>query len=380
MNSVNRVRLIDVFLTLVRILSPSSHEEEFAIFLIQKLEKMGLVVVRDMYGNIVAKLNGLGKPMVLCAHLDTVEVGGNSISVVSRDGMITSDGTTILGADNKDSIAAIIEALTVIIENNIPHRSVEVVLTREEELISRGAKNLDFSLIAGEECVISDISAPYGLIALSAPYNYKFNIVVHGKRSHVKEPENGVNVLKILARAIEVENMPLGRVGEVTTVNIAYQYLGLEGVINRGGISPAELGLLGRNTIPDLCVVHGEVRSLDGSALSNVLVAIEQAFKVATSHFGGSMEFDHEKLADGYLYHQDDPLVARVRTIFQQQGVEPQFFHSIGGSDANFLIEHGLKSLVISSAHRDNHQKSEYVVVDELVLLADFYLRLLVCS
>ncbi|OGI16516.1 MAG: hypothetical protein A3J63_02240 [Candidatus Moranbacteria bacterium RIFCSPHIGHO2_02_FULL_40_12b] len=377
MEHINKKRLIETFKELASIPSPSGQEEKIAQVLTEKLEKLDLVVQKDAYGNLVAKLDGEGESIMLCAHMDTVAVGGDVINVVDEDkGEIKSDGTTILGADNKDSIAAIIEMLAVIKGNNLTHRPVEIVLTREEEIISKGAKNLDFSLVSGKECIISDQAESYGTITLSAPYNYKFNIIISGKRCHSKEPEKGVDVIKILARAIEVENMPLGRIDDNTTSNIAYQYSGLSGEVNGEGVTVADIISKGRNSIPDLGVVHGEVRSLEKSSLESILKAIENAFANAADYFGGKINFTVEKLADGYVYNKSDPFVLMIVSIFKEQGIEVKFFHSIGGSDANLLMEYGIRAIVISSAHRNNHQKSEYLIVDDLVKLADFYIKL----
>jgi len=315
---------------------------------------------------------------VLCAHMDTVAVSKNAINVEVDDekGIIRSDGTTILGADNKDSIAAILEMLTVIKENNIDYCPIEIIFTREEEIISKGAKNLDFSFISGKRCTIADQAKPYGTITLSAPYNYKFNIGIFGKRCHSKEPEKGIDVIKILARAIEIEKMPLGRIDNNTTSNIAYQFSGLSEEVNGAGVTVTDLINKGRNSIPDLGAVHGEVRSLKKSSLKSTLKAIENAFVNSANYFGGKIDFAFEKLADGYIYDKSDPFVSMVMSIFKEQEVKTKFFHSIGGSDANFLIEYGMKVIVISSAHRHNHQKSEYLIVDDLIKLADFYVKL----
>lgn len=379
MKDINGKRLIETFCELASIPSPSGREEKISKVLTEKLENLGLVVKKDTYGNFVAKLAGKGEPAVLCAHMDTVAVSEDMINVIVDEdkGEIRSDGTTILGADNKDSISAILEMLQVIKENNLEHRSLEIIFTREEEIISKGAKNLDFSFISGKQCVISDQAETYGTITLSAPYNYKFNVSIFGKRCHSKEPEKGVDVIKILARAIEVEKMPLGRVDNDTTSNIAYQYSGLSGEVNGEGITVTDLVNKGRNSIPDLGIVHGEVRSLKKSSLEETLKAIESAFANSANYFGGKIDFTVEKLADGYVYDEGDPLVLMAMSIFKEQGVETKFFHSVGGSDANFLIEHGVRSIVISSAHRNNHQTSEHLIIEDLEKLADFYVKLI---
>ncbi len=380
MVGVDRERLINLFFDLVRIKSPSGEERELAVFISNLLEQLDFSVTSDAYGNIVAKLAGIGESIVLCSHMDTVPIGGDFIRPQIVDGnKITSDGNTILGADNKDSIAAIFESIFLARENKLSHRPIELVFTRQEELISLGAKQLDMSLISGKNCIISDNAAPYGLITLGAPYNYRFNIVINGKRSHVKEPERGVDVFKILARAIAVEGLPLGRIDDWTTSNLAQGFLGLDGEITKADLKVENLSDYPRNTVPDICCLFGELRSLKVESLKLATDNIRIALEKATAFYGGTIDFQINSVADGYLYDKEDPLVVEIVSIFKDQNIEPRFFESVGGSDANVLIHKGLKTVVISSAHRDNHKKTEFVLIDELVLLADFYLRV-ICS
>jgi len=376
MKYINKKRLVDVFCELARIPSPSGQEEKITNVLIGKLEHLGLTVQKDTYGNIVAKLAGKGESIILCAHMDTVSIGeGKKINPVVKEDVITSDGTTILGADNKDSIAAIIEALVTIKENGLSHRSVEVVFTREEEAISRGAKNLDLSKLLGKECIISDSSELYGTITVSAPYCFRFDIEVIGKRSHPKEPEKGVNVAAIMAKAISL--MPLGRIDEFTTSNIAFQSLGLKGIIDNPEKKIVDLYTENRNTVPDLGIILGEVRGAKIETVTNSLSQIESVFKEVAVSLGGNSSFKYDKLADGYFFEESDPLISMVSRIVSAQNVPIRYFNSIGGSDANILNARGIKTVVVSSAHRDNHKVTEYLVIGDLMKLANFYVQLL---
>jgi len=375
MSFINKKRLIDLFCELVKIKSPSGQEEEIAKVVIDKLEALGLQVSRDSYGNIIARLRGPGKPLILCGHLDTVAIGeGSEIRLIVEEDTIRSDGSTILGADNKDAISAIIEMLTVLSERNLKHRSLEIVFTREEEAISRGAQNLDLSLLSGKECIISDYSGIYGTIITSAPYYFRFEVRIIGKRSHVKEPEQGVNAIRIAAEAIS--KMPLGRIDDLTTSNIGYQVSGLKGIIDEDSRTIGSLSRENRNTVPDLAIVFGEVRGPKIDQVTKALHNIERDFSDAARVAGGKVEFNAEKLADGYYFEQNDSLVSMVSKIFKAQGITPKLTHSIGGSDANIFNACGIHTMVISSAHKDAHTYTECLFVEDFVRLADFYVRL----
>ncbi|HBG02349.1 MAG TPA: peptidase M20, partial [Firmicutes bacterium] len=77
-----------------------------------------------------------------CAHMDRVRPGFG-IKPQLKDGVIRSDGTTILAADDVAGIVAILEALRIIKEQKLPHGRIEILFTVAEEGGLFGAKSLD---------------------------------------------------------------------------------------------------------------------------------------------------------------------------------------------------------------------------------------------
>lgn len=372
MSLINKKRLVELFCDLVRIKSPSGHEDEISAFVSKIMAKLGLPVQKDDYGNLIARLQGTGEPIILCAHLDTVTAGpGVEIKPVIDGDIIRSDGTTILGADNKDFIAAIIEAISAITENGLSHRSLEIVFTREEEAISKGAKKLDISLLDGKECLIADDASPLGKITQSAPFNEKFDITFFGKTAHVKNPEKGINAIQVSAKFIC--EMPLGRIGDFTTVNIAHVLGGLSGVTDKTDFSAIYSQL--RNTIPDFTKIFGEVRGPKKDEFEAVLASIKATCTDVAKKTGANIEFTSVSLANGYFHNENDPLVRRVVSVFDSQEIKHSFYHSIGGSDANVLNERGIKTVVISSGEKDTHTVNEQIEIKDLVILTDFVIK-----
>ena len=95
--------------------------------------------------------------------MDTVSPG-RGIKPQIKDGIISSDGTTILGADNKAGIAAVVEALAAIKENDIDHGDIEVVFSIFEEGGLYGAKGLDYSKINAKKAFVIDSGGAPGTI------------------------------------------------------------------------------------------------------------------------------------------------------------------------------------------------------------------------
>ena len=107
---IDEKNLLNLFLDLVRIPSPSGQEGAVADAIAAQLRGMGLSVERDEAGNLLSYLDGEGEPLLLTAHMDTVTPCENVRPVV-RDGVVYSDGTTILGSDDKAGVAVILEVL-----------------------------------------------------------------------------------------------------------------------------------------------------------------------------------------------------------------------------------------------------------------------------
>ena len=121
----DRERLVKTLLDLIRIDSPSGEEDAMDLEVSSRLSALGLKLFHDSYNNVIAKLPGDGEPVMLSAHLDTVEPGRGIRPIVEGD-LVRSDGTTILGGDCKSGVSIVIEALTAVVESGAGHRPVAV--------------------------------------------------------------------------------------------------------------------------------------------------------------------------------------------------------------------------------------------------------------
>src|SRR5512132_2526703 len=190
---VTRDRLRDEFLDLVRISSVSRREGEVARRLTTILEGMGAAVevddagpkVGSDTGNLVARFPGSAPdaaPFLLCGHMDTVPPGDNVKPVVDGD-VIRSDGTTVLGGDDKSGIVAILEAIRLLRERRVPHGPVEVLLTICEEMGLLGAKQFDVGRLRARTGLILDCDGVHELIT-RAPAADRMQFTVHGLEAH----------------------------------------------------------------------------------------------------------------------------------------------------------------------------------------------------
>jgi tripeptide aminopeptidase len=355
---INPDRLVSTFLELVQIDSPSGQEEEIARHLVAELRSLGLTVERDTTGNVIGRLAGEGSPILVCAHIDTVGPG-QGVKPVVANGIITSDGTTVLGGDDKSGVAAILEVLCVLAEQDLPHPPLEVVLTVSEETGLKGAKGLDLNPLRAKEGIVLDSGGPIGAVVVSAPSQNRLRAVVHGKTAHAGvEPEKGISAIVVAAEAIA--SMPLGRIDEETTANI--------GRIQGGTVT---------NIVPDRVEIAGEARSHDEKKLQAQVQAMAEALEKAASRYGATVDVVLERSYSAFKLSEEDGIVRRAVAAAKTLGLTPVLVPSGGGSDANVFNAAGIATINISTGMDKVHTTEERIAVDDLVESAEFLLAVL---
>ncbi len=348
---INETRLVQVFLDLVRIDSPSGHEEAIGAELMGRFAALGDAVVRDEHGNVIARWTGAGSApgdwLMLSAHMDTAGPD-TGIQPQIRDGVIYSDGTTILGGDDKSGVAAILETIHALQETGRSHPPLEVVISVGEEMSLRGAKLLDKSKLRARRGYVLDAGGPIGTIITSAPSQDSMQITVYGKKAHAgSEPELGIDAIRVASEAIA--SMPLGRIDAETTANI--------GVIE-GGIAT--------NIVPDLVRIRGEARSRDDARLAAQTAAMREAFEIAAARHAARVAFNVTRAYNTYKWTEETPVVAAAVAAARKLGFTPSLKGSGGGSDANIYAEAGITCAVLSTGMADVHTSQEHIAITDL--------------
>ncbi len=356
---IDEERIVSTFLELVRIDSPSGQEDVIGAHLRERLQDLGLSVEQDEIGNLIARRPGRAgaSPIMLNAHMDIVGTD-TGITPVIRDRVIYSDGTTILGADDKSGLAAILEVLHVLQEHpEIEAPPLEVVFTVGEERGLIGAQALDTSRLRARRGLVLDSGGPIGTIIVAAPYQDKHHVTVHGRASHAgASPEKGINAIRVAAEAIAA--MRLGKVDEETTANV--------GVIH-GGVAT--------NIVPDRVDVDMEARSRMEAKLVAQTEHMLAAFREAAGRHGAQVEVEARRLYNGYRHALDSDLIRWVTEAVRRLGLEPIYHEAGGGTDANVFNARGIPSVVISTGQADVHTRNEHIAIDDLVLCARWVLE-----
>lgn len=356
------MRLVETFLDLVRIDSPSGDEAEVARYCADVFAGLGFEVRFDdsarhtgsNTGNLIAVLppNAPGRTLVLSAHMDCVQPCRGVVPVLA-DGRITSAGETVLGADDKAGIAVILETVRRLIESGESHGELRVVLTVSEETGLTGAKALDPADVQGDLCLVLDADGEPGGIVTSAPTHYTFVATFHGTAAHAGvAPELGRSALVMASRGIAA--LKLGRLDERTTANI--------GTVEGGTAT---------NVIPARATVTGECRSLDAERVEQVRQIMDTTLRQAAHAGGGTVDVAWTREYDGFCFDADDPAVDLVSDSCREAGVEPTTFPTGGGSDGNVFTALGVPTLVLACGMKDVHSTNESIRLTDLETLAD---------
>ena len=364
---IDKARLTQRFVKLTEIDAPSYREREMADYLKKQLEELGFSVEEDdawkVYdgncGNLYAHRPGKGNPILLGMHMDTVEPSKGKKAVVHPDGRITSDGTTVLGADDMSGVAAVLEALYHLKEEKRQTRDLEILFSIGEEKHVKGAKVFDFSKVRAEKSIVLDMSGEIGTAAVQAPSQIAFTVKVHGKASHAGfAPQDGVHAIRIAAAAIA--EMPMGRIGDDTTINV--------GQIEGGRAS---------NIVPDYCEVSGELRSFSHEKALEELLKVEQIFEEEAKKRGGSTEFIRDICYQAYKTDENESVVKEFQRACAACGIKSSLIATFGGSDQNKMSEHGIPGSVMASAMHQVHSCQEYTEVPEMAEVAEIVSELL---
>jgi tripeptide aminopeptidase len=345
---MKKSELLDLFVNLCRIDSPSGEEKSVGDYIVKHLAGHKIRAGRDAYGNVIAKVAGEGKPLVLSAHLDTVEPG-RAVKPVVRNGVVRSDGRTILGADDKAGLAIAIAVAQEAAGRSRRIRPLELVFTRQEETDLDGVRNLDWSRIQAREGLILDGSGDPGRITTASPYIYNIDILVKGRAAHAGvEPQKGINALAIAADAIS--QLKLGRIDRGTTANI--------GMLAAGSAS---------NAIPAEAVMLAEARSHSQESALVQTDLMERAFKQAVRRRrGAKLTFKRTLACRGYRYDKKDPFIKQLKGTMTEHGWTVAWDESCGASDANVWAEKQITAVEISIGYRDAHSTGEWIKVEDM--------------
>jgi tripeptide aminopeptidase len=375
---INRDRLLSTFLDLVRIDSESKEELQLALYLRKQLEMLGAECLIDDAGARVGGDSGnlfvhipatdpTAEPLFFSAHMDTV-VPGRGVKPIRDGELIRSDGTTILGADDKSGCAILLELVRVVKEHNLPHGGIEICFTICEEIGLYGAKYFDVDRLRAKRGVVFDSADP-SVIYTRAPAANQLFWKVNGLESHAAAaPERGISSIKIAAQAIA--QMNFGRVDAETTANV--------GVVEAHGAT----NIISRETS-----VWAEARSLDEEKLKAQTEHMSRCFHDAVEKtpelvlengtHRATLEERIEREYDRMNVTPESRIVALLEKAGKSIGITMSLGTMGGACDGNIFNGKGIECVNIGTGMSLIHTRNEILHLPSFYRSADLTLALL---
>ncbi|MCB6994374.1 M20/M25/M40 family metallo-hydrolase [bacterium 210820-DFI.6.37] len=355
---INEKRIGREFSRLCALDSESFSERAIADQLTEALTALGFEVEEDhageRYGGTAGNLYGFlkgelpGEPLLLSAHMDTVKPGVGKKAVFLQDGTITSQGDTVLGADDLNGITEILEGIRGVREAGLPHRDIEILFSIAEEVYVKGSSVFDFSRIRSSQGYVLDMSGAVGKAAVQAPSMISFEAEITGRAAHAGfEPERGIHAIQLMSHAIS--RIHQGHLYDDTTFNV--------GLISGGTAT---------NIVPEACVCQGEVRSYDHQRAVACIEDFRWLLKEITESAGAAFRLDTNVVAKAYKIDEAEPVVQRFYRACKRLGILGTIRSTFGGSDNNTFVTRGIRGIVLSCGMYQVHSVEEYTTLKDL--------------
>lgn len=353
MVEINRERLVKTFLDLVAIPSPSWEEHEVISYIEQNVNEYGAhcqrFPCRESFNLLVTlKGNRKGKTALFSCHTDTV-VPCHNVHPIVTEMKIASDGTTILGADDKAAVAVFIEAIRNLKEKNLPHADVEFLFSCAEEIGLYGIKNFPLKKLKAKYAFVFDSGGDIGSIVLRAPFHLTYRVYVKGKSAHAGiEPEKGISAIRVMSEMIQA--IPHGRVDNETTINV--------GIVEGG---------LATNIVAENAEMALEIRSLKKEKLKKFDDKISTIFRAIAKKNRASVKIKKTMEYEGFSLSKENRVVQIAANAIASLGIIPRFEVSGGGSDTNIINKAGIEAVNLSIGMRNVHSKKEFIKINDLI-------------
>ena len=347
---------------------PSTPQQfEMAKILCEELKSLGLENVQTTehcytYGFLSAN-DGDEKSICLLAHIDTVdEVSGLNvnpqIAEENGDTIIRSDGTTLLGADDKAGVAEIMTALEYFKSHpETKHCGIEVIFSPDEET-GHGMDKVPLGLLKSR-CAYTVDGGSLGELEIECFNAWKSEIEFTGVACHTGTAR-GVMVNAVSMASNFLENLPHTERPETTD-----GYQGFYAPMSvEGSIEKAKVVLF--------------LRDFDLKEMENRREIVEMIARSTAASFGGMAKVTHTQQYLNMKEKMDEApeVVENLIAAYKAAGVEPNFVPIRGGTDGSRLTEMGIPTPNIFTGGHNFHSRDEWASLDEMCKACQILIQL----
>lgn len=357
---------------------PSTKQQwDFAKGLLKELKKLGLKNVQltkkcYVYANLPGTGSLSNAPSVLfLAHMDTVdEVTGKNVnpqiakkpeeySGDKKDTIITTDGTTLLGADDKAGVAAIVTAVEYIIKNKIDHCPFELIFSPDEET-GHGMDYVPFELIKSKFAYTVD-GGDLGEMETECFNAFSALVTFTGNACHTGDAKKLKMVNATLMASNFISSLPQDKRPETTE-----KYQGFIAPMNvNGTIEKSSVSLL--------------LRSFDMKEMEEEKKTVKKLAEQCAKKSGGTVTVSYRQQ---YLNMKDELdknpfVVEKLIAAYKKAGVKIVNKPIRGGTDGSRLTELGIPTPNIFTGAHNFHSRNEWCSLNQMSKSADIIVNLL---
>lgn len=371
----------DLFMRLVQVDSVSFNEKNAVDYIISEVKKIGLkceiirqeIKMSDLEPDVLSRLpkenqtktteqlqlvieatDDTKDAIFFCAHIDTVQPGVGIKPIIVGD-KIKSDGTTILGSDDKSGVSAMLAAVKYITENKIKHGKIVLLFDALEEEGLLGARLLDINKFGVKYGFVLDTFGSVGGIVERVQHSKVFTIdlEISGIPGHAKAclVDNAINVSsdiisKLPTGVWDAKDYTFSQVFKLVTSN--------------------EPGYMVPNKATITCTLRSFVKAeLDLLVKMYEQIVSKLSYKNTTITYKISptktLGYNHSHTETGKL------MMAKADEVFAEMGIPCRHIvDGLGGHDASIFTMKGVPTLVLSCGMMDYHTVNEWIYIEDI--------------
>ena len=273
--------------------------------------------------------------------------------------LITSDGTTLLGADDKAGLAEIMTAAEILVSKpDIPHCGIEIIFTPDEET-GTGMDEFPVKMLKSSCCYTMDGDTA-GSVEAECFNAYKVDVNFTGKVIHLGKAR-GKLVNAVSMAALFVQMLPGNEAPESADGRYGY-FCPLE---ISGGLEHARLEIYLRD--------FDEKKNLDRiKRLEDIARGVEAVFERGKVEIKPSLQYTN--MADRLMEHP--AVMANLETAIVESGLTPVRKSIRGGTDGARLTEMGIPTPNVFTGGQNYHSRQEYASLEVMVKAVETIVRL----
>ncbi len=345
MQKMNNERLIQIFLKLIKKSSPTGQVAEFQQLLLDFFLKYNFSGGLDEKGNLIfkTKIFDPKKALLLTTHVDTVSPGEKIKPRIKGDFIIT-DGTTILGADPKSGIAAIMFLVEYFLEQKKELQNLELIFSTNEE---EGDHTLSYADISSKKAIVLDNAAEIKKILYKSPNAKVFEISIKGKEVYAQiDYEKGANAIATLARIIDSIDWGFYKKGCVANTGIIH-------------------GGKGTTMVAKDAYLKGNIYCFEEDDVDEFIKNLAVVCESADEEFRTKTKIKIVEKYSSAIANKKGEFVTKLKKVYLNNGVKIELEQQLLISSNNCLAEKKIESVNVGLGYYGCHTVNEKLSISQ---------------